>query len=88
MGIEGVLVTFFIIMGYKDVMGGYKSWKWVRMGGGNYWSLLCCHIYNCAFVENLRLYPTASVGSRNALHVVGAGPIATYIVKIHNIVNV
>ena len=33
------------------------------------------------------LYPTASVGSRNALHVVGAGGSATYIVRIHNIVN-
>ena len=54
--------------------GGTKRGGWKNVIYGN---ILVSYFVNkfCVVFVHLRFYPTASVGSRNALHVVGVTPV-------------
>ena len=57
------------------IVGRSKSWKWTKCGGSGIWAsfdfVLLCVVFCCW----RGLGGFASVGSRNALHVVGVTPV-------------
>jgi hypothetical protein len=55
------------------LMGGIKVGYWYAQLGGNFLGFVFYQHFLDLFNLSWRFYPTASVGSRNALHVVGAG---------------
>ena len=61
-------------MAIKCLMGGIKVGPVRENISGTTNAFYLCLFTFCIFCH-LRFYPTASVGSRNALHVVGVTPV-------------